>query len=306
MSLSINNLFGLEGVPKEDINQIFDTAFSFREVLEREVKKVPTLKGITIVNLFFEPSTRTKNSFALAEKRLSADTVNFSASSSSLKKGESLKDTVQNLCAMKLDVVVMRHSVPGSVRMLSKFVDAVVINAGDGTHEHPTQALLDMMSLKEKFGKIEDLNIAIIGDIKHSRVARSNIYGLKTMGANIKICGPPTFMPADVEALGVDYTYDIDETLNFADAVNVLRIQKERQGSGLLPSMREYRQEFGLTKERMNNLENKVTILHPGPMNRQIEIDSEVADGENSIILEQVLNGVAIRMAVLFLLSGNR
>ncbi|HMA61335.1 MAG TPA: aspartate carbamoyltransferase catalytic subunit [bacterium] len=305
MSLSIDNLYGLEGVPKADVDQILDTAFSFREVLERPVKKVPTLKGTTVVNLFFEPSTRTKNSFALAEKRLSADTVNFSAASSSLEKGESLKDTIQNLFAMKMDVVVMRHPTPGSVKMLGDFVDAVIINAGDGTHEHPTQALLDMMSIKEKFGKLEDLNITIVGDIKHSRVALSNIYGLKTMGANVMLCAPPTFLPAEVDSLGVEVTYDINEALDFADAVNVLRIQKERQGKGLIPSLREYRQTFGITRDRLEKLKKPITIMHPGPMNRQVEIDSEIADGENAIILDQVLNGVAIRMAVLFLLSGN-
>jgi aspartate carbamoyltransferase catalytic subunit len=305
MSLSIDNLLGLENVPQSDIDQILDAAFSFREVLERPVKKVPTLKGTTVVNLFFEPSTRTKNSFSLAEKRLSADVVSFSAASSSLKKGESLKDTIQNLCAMKMDVVVMRHPTPGSVKMLADFVDAVIINAGDGTHEHPTQALLDMMSIKEKFGEIQDLNVAIIGDIKHSRVALSNIYGLKTMGANVMLCAPPTFIPFGIESMGVKITYDIDEALEFADAVNVLRIQKERQGKGLIPTLREYRKEFGLTRDRIADLKKPLTIMHPGPMNRQVEIDSEIADGENAIILDQVLNGVAVRMAILFLLSGS-
>jgi aspartate carbamoyltransferase catalytic subunit len=258
-----------------------------------------------VVNLFFEPSTRTKNSFSLAEKRLSADVVSFSAASSSLNKGESLKDTIQNLCAMKMDVVVMRHPTPGSVKMLADFVDAVIINAGDGTHEHPTQALLDMMSIKEKFGEIQDLNVAIIGDIKHSRVALSNIYGLKTMGANVMLCAPPTFIPFGIESMGVKITYDIDEALEFADAVNVLRIQKERQGKGLIPTLREYRKEFGLTRDRIADLKKPLTIMHPGPMNRQVEIDSEIADGENAIILDQVLNGVAVRMAILFLLSGS-
>ncbi|MBL7136961.1 MAG: aspartate carbamoyltransferase catalytic subunit, partial [Candidatus Marinimicrobia bacterium] len=282
------------------------TAFSFREVLERPVKKVPTLQGKTIVNLFFEPSTRTRISFELAEKRLSADTVNFSASTSSLSKGESLKDTIQNLFAMKIDVVVMRHSVPGAVKLLAQFVDAVIINAGDGTHEHPTQALLDMMSLKEKVGDLEDLNVAIIGDIRHSRVALSNIYGLKTMGANIMLCGPPTFIPYGVESLGVSVTYDLDEALVFADTVNVLRIQKERQDIGQIPSLREYRRLYGLTRERLNKLKKQITILHPGPINRQVEIDSEIADSEHSIILHQVLNGVAIRMAILYLLASGK
>ena len=306
MNLSIKHLFGLQGVPKDDITAILDTAFSFREVLERPVKKVPTLQGKTIVNLFFEPSTRTRISFELAEKRLSADTVNFSASTSSLSKGESLKDTIQNLFAMKIDVVVMRHSVPGAVKLLAQFVDAVIINAGDGTHEHPTQALLDMMSLKEKVGDLEDLNVAIIGDIRHSRVALSNIYGLKTMGANIMLCGPPTFIPYGVESLGVSVTYDLDEALKFADTVNVLRIQKERQDIGQIPSLREYRSLYGLTRERLNKLKKQITILHPGPINRQVEIDSEVADSEHSIILHQVLNGVAIRMAILYLLAGGK
>ena len=306
MNLSIKHLFGLQGVPKDDITAILDTAFSFREVLERPVKKVPTLQGKTIVNLFFEPSTRTRISFELAEKRLSADTVNFSASTSSLSKGESLKDTIQNLFAMKIDVVVMRHSVPGAVKLLAQFVDAVIINAGDGTHEHPTQALLDMMSLKEKVGDLEDLNVAIIGDIRHSRVALSNIYGLKTMGANIMLCGPPTFIPYGVESLGVSVTYDLDEALKFADTVNVLRIQKERQDIGQIPSLREYRRLYGLTRERLNKLKKQITILHPGPINRQVEIDSEVADSEHSIILHQVLNGVAIRMAILYLLASGK
>ncbi len=306
MNLSIKHLFGLQGVPKDDITAILDTAFSFREVLERPVKKVPTLQGKTIVNLFFEPSTRTRISFELAEKRLSADTVNFSASSSSLSKGESLKDTIQNLFAMKMDVVVMRHPAPGSVKLLSQFVDAVIINAGDGTHEHPTQALLDMMSLKEKVGELEGLNVAIIGDIRHSRVALSNIYGLKTMGANIMLCGPPTFIPYGVESLGVDVTYNLDEALAFADTVNVLRIQKERQDIGQFPSLREYRNLYGLTRERLDKLKKQITIMHPGPINRQVEIDSEIADSEHSIILHQVLNGVAIRMAILYLLAGGK
>jgi aspartate carbamoyltransferase catalytic subunit len=236
MNLSIIHLLGLEGVPRDDINATLDTAFSFREVLERPIKKVPTLRNITVLNLFFENSTRTRISFELAEKRLSADLVNFSASGSSLAKGETLRDTIQNIYAMKVDVVVMRHPVPGSVRLLAQFVDAVVINAGDGTHEHPTQALLDMMSIKEKCGSLEDLNVAIIGDIRHSRVALSNIYGLRTMGANVLLCGPPTFIPYGVESLGVKVTYDLDEALAFADVINVLRIQKERQGKGLIPS----------------------------------------------------------------------
>lgn len=306
MNLSIKHLYGLEGVPKEDITLILDTAFSFREVLERPVKKVPTLLGKTIVNLFFENSTRTRISFELAEKRLSADMVNFSASGSSLTKGESLKDTIQNLYAMKMDAIVMRHPVPGSVKLLSQFVDAIMINAGDGTHEHPTQGLLDIMSLKEKFGKVDGLNVAIIGDIRHSRVALSNIFGLKAMGANVVLCGPPTFIPYGVESLGVRVVYNLDEALQFADAVNLLRIQRERQGKGLIPSLREYRNLYGLTRERLNKLKKPLTILHPGPINRGVEIDADVADGEHSIILHQVLNGVAVRMAILFLLVGGK
>jgi len=306
MNLSIKHLLGLEGVPRDDINAILDTAFSFREVLERPIKKVPTLRSITVLNLFFENSTRTRISFELAEKRLSADMVNFSASGSSLAKGETLRDTVQNIYAMKVDVVVMRHPVPGSVKLLSQFVDAVVINAGDGTHEHPTQALLDMMSIKEKCGSLEDLNVAIIGDIRHSRVALSNIYGLRTMGANVLLCGPPTFIPYGVESLGVKVTYDLDEALDFADVINVLRIQKERQGKGLIPSLREYRNVYGVTQQRLSKLKKTITIMHPGPINRGVEIDSDVADSEHSIILHQVLNGVAVRMSILFLLAGGK
>ncbi|MBL7066602.1 MAG: aspartate carbamoyltransferase catalytic subunit [Candidatus Marinimicrobia bacterium] len=306
MNLSIKHLFGLEGVPKEDIDSILDTAFSFREVLERPIKKVPTLKGVTVVNLFFENSTRTRISFELAEKRLSADTVNFSAASSSLTKGESLRDTIQNLFAMKMDVVVMRHPVPGSVKLLAQFVDAVVINAGDGTHEHPTQALLDMMSMKEKYGSLDGLNVAIIGDIRHSRVALSNIFGLKTMGANVLLCGPPTFIPYGAESLGVKVTYKLDEALEFADVVNILRIQRERQGKGQIPSLREYRNVYGITQQRLSKLKRPITIMHPGPINRGVEVDSDVADSEHSIILHQVLNGVAVRMSILYLLAGGR
>lgn len=306
MNLSIKHLLGLEGVPREDIEAILKTAFSFREVLERPIKRVPTLQGKTIVNLFFENSTRTRISFELAEKRLSADTVNFSSTGSSLAKGESLKDTVRNLYAMKIDAVVMRHAVPGSVKLLSQFIDAVVINAGDGTHEHPTQALLDMMSLQEKLGTLEGLNVAIIGDIRHSRVALSNIFGLRTMGANIVLCGPPTFMPYGIEELGVRVTYDLDEALAFADAINVLRIQRERQGKGLIPSLREYRNTFGVTRQRLEKLRKSITILHPGPINRGVEIDTDIADSEHSIILHQVLNGVAVRMAILYLLLGGK
>ena len=298
------HLISLEKFPKEDIQQIIDTAFNFKEVLERPIKKVPSLQGKTIVNLFFENSTRTRISFELAQKRLSADTVNFSASTSSLKKGESFKDTAQNIEAMKIDAVVMRHPSPGAPYQLKKFINAQIINAGDGTHEHPTQAILDMMSIKEKFGKIKDLNVAIIGDIYHSRVARSNIYGLVTMGANVTVCGPPNLVPKEISDLGVDVNYDIDEVVEWADAVNILRIQRERMGIGLIPSSREYRRLFGVTYERMSRRDKELVIMHPGPMNRGVEIDSEVADSDQAIILEQVLNGVASRMSILYLLLG--
>ncbi len=304
--LNHKHLLGLENFPKEDIQQIIDTAFKFREVLDRPIKKVPSLQGVTIVNLFFENSTRTRISFELAQKRLSADTVNFSASSSSLKKGESFKDTAQNIEAMKIDAVVMRHPTPGSPKHLTEFINAQVINAGDGTHEHPTQAILDMMSLQDRFGKIKDLNVAIIGDIEHSRVARSNIYGLVTMGANVTICGPSNLIPDYFADYGVNINYNIDEVLEWADAVNILRIQRERMGVGLIPSDREYRALFGITEERLVRRHNELVIMHPGPMNRGVEIDDRVADSDQAIILDQVLNGVASRMSILYLLLGSK
>ena len=300
------HLLGLKDYPAEDIKSIIDTAFSFKEVLERPIKKVPSLNGKTIVNLFFENSTRTRISFELAQKRLSADTVNFSASTSSLKKGETFKDTAQNLEAMKIDAVVMRHPTPGAPVHLTKHIDAVVINAGDGTHEHPTQAILDMTSLYEKFGYLKGLKIAIIGDISHSRVALSNIYGLKIMGAQVTLCGPATLIPPFVEELGVNVNYNVDETIEWADALNVLRIQRERMGGGLLPSIREYRNLFGITTERLSRHKKELVIMHPGPMNRGVEIDSSVADSDQAIILNQVLNGVASRMAILYLLLGGK
>ena len=300
------HLLGLEHYPAEDIVSIIDTAFSFREVLDRPIKKVPSLQGKTIVNLFFENSTRTRISFELAQKRLSADTVNFSASSSSLKKGESFKDSVQNIEAMKIDAVVMRHPDPGASLLLTKYVDSVVINAGDGTHEHPTQAILDMTSLQERFGKVKDLRIGIIGDIMYSRVARSNIYGLKKLGAEVILCGPTTLIPPHTDSLGVRVTHDLDEVLDWADAINVLRIQLERMDRGLFPSVREYRNLFGITSERLKKHNKEIVIMHPGPMNRGIEIDSSVADGKEAIILDQVLNGVASRMAILYLLLGGK
>ena len=300
------HLLGLENYPAQDIQTIIDTAFSFKEVLERPIKKVPSLQGKTIVNLFFENSTRTRISFELAQKRLSADTVNFSASSSSLKKGETFKDTAQNIEAMKIDAVVMQHPTPGSPLQLTNYIDAIVINAGDGTHEHPTQAILDMTSLQEKFGYLKGLKIGIIGDIAHSRVALSNIYGLKIMGADITLCGPSTLIPPYAEDLGVEVSYNIDEVIDWADALNVLRIQRERMGGGMIPSIREYRNLFGITTERLTYHKKEIVIMHPGPMNRGVEIDSAVADSDQAIILDQVLNGVASRMAILYLLLGGK
>ena len=264
------------------------------------------MQGKTIVNLFFENSTRTRISFELAQKRLSADTVNFSASTSSLKKGETFKDTVQNIEAMKIDAVVMRHPTPGSPLHLTKYIDAIVINAGDGTHEHPTQAILDMMSLHEKFGYLEGLKVGILGDISHSRVALSNIYGLQTMGAEVTLCGPSTLVPPYAEELGVKVNYNVDEVIEWADAINVLRIQRERMKGGLLPSIREYRNLFGITKDRLSKHKKEIVIMHPGPMNRGVEIDSVIADSDQAIILDQVLNGVASRMAILYLLLGGK
>ena len=302
--LSQKHFIGIEDYNVEDLQKIIDTGYIFREILERPIKKVPSLTGKDIVNLFFENSTRTKLSFELAEKRLSADITNFSASSSSLKKGESLKDTIQNICSMKMDAVVMRHPVPGSPVQLTQYVDSVVINAGDGKHGHPTQAMLDMMSLHEKFGYLKDLKIAIIGDILHSRVALSNIFGLVKMGAKVTLCGPPHLIPVQIEKLGVKINYKIDEVMEWADALNILRIQRERMGVGLIPSIREYRSTFGITEQRMKNHKKELVFLHPGPMNRGVEIDSIVADSDQAIILDQVLNGVAVRMSILYLLLG--
>ena len=300
------HLLGLKDYPGEDIQSIIDTAYKFKEVLDRPIKKVPSLNGKTIVNLFFENSTRTRISFELAQKRLSADTVNFSASTSSLKKGETFKDTVQNIESMKIDAVVMRHPTPGSPLQLTNYIDAIVINAGDGTHEHPTQAILDMMSLHERFGYLKGLKVAIIGDVTHSRVALSNIYGLKTMGAEVTLCGPSTLIPRFAEDLGVNVNYSVDEVIEWADALNVLRIQRERMQGGLLPSIREYRNLFGITSERIKKHKKEIVVMHPGPMNRGVEIDSTVADSDQAIILDQVLNGVASRMSILFLLLGGK
>ena len=306
MSLKIRHLLGLEGVSADDIALILDTAVSFKEVLSRTIPKVPTLRGVTVVNLFYEPSTRTRISFELAEKRLSADTINFSTSGSSVAKGESLKDTVWNIEAMKIDIVVIRHQAAGSPHYLAECCSSTIINAGDGAHEHPTQGLLDMYTIREKYGKIEGLKVVIIGDIKHSRVARSNIWGLLTMGADVSVCGPPTLLPVEMEKFGVKVFDDLDEALMGADVVNVLRIQKERQQGGLLPSLREYKRFYGITRERLKNLNENFTIMHPGPMNRGVEISSEVAEAPYSVILPQVTNGVAVRMAILYLLSARR
>jgi aspartate carbamoyltransferase catalytic subunit len=304
MTFKEGHLLGLEYTDKEDIELILNTAKSFREILERPIKKVPTLQGKTVVNLFFESSTRTRISFELAEKRLSADSVNFSSSTSSVKKGETLLDTARNIEAMKIDMVVIRHQSPGAPNFLARNLEANIINAGDGAHEHPTQALLDMMTLLEKHKSLEGLRVAIIGDISHSRVALSNIYGLLKMGAKVTLCGPATLIPRDIERLGVDVCYHIDEVLQKVDVINILRIQLERQDSGLFPSLREYHNYFGITRERLDRLSQPITIMHPGPINRGVEISSDVADSEHSLILNQVTNGVAIRMAVLYLLSG--
>jgi aspartate carbamoyltransferase catalytic subunit len=303
MPLSSRHLLGLQGVPKEDIQLILDTATTFREVLERPIKRVPTLQGKTIVNLFYENSTRTRISFELAEKRLSADPVNFAVSSSSVSKGESFKDTIRNIEAMKVDMAVVRHSAAGAPLYLTKICNANIINAGDGIHEHPTQALLDMYSIREKLMKIEGLKICIVGDIAHSRVALSNIYGLKTMGAEVSVCGPLTMIPRFIEELGIKVIYDIDEAIQENDVLNVLRIQLERKAREYFPSIREYARYFGITEERLEKNGKDILILHPGPINRGVEISSAVADGLNQIILRQVTNGVAIRMAVLYLLG---
>ena len=304
MALSIKHLLGLEGVSKEDITLILDTADSFFEVLQREIPQVPTLRGKTIVNLFFENSTRTRMSFELAEKRLSANPLNFSTSTSSVAKGESLRDTMRNIEAMKIDMVVVRHSAAGAPSFLTRCTNASIINAGDGLHEHPTQALLDMMTIRQKRKKLEGLKVAIIGDVLHSRVARSNAWGMKTMGMDVTLCGPPTLLPQHPDVLGVNVTDSMDEALRGADVVMLLRLQLERQGSGLFPSIREYRERYGLDLDKLNKLPGDIIVMHPGPINRGIELASNVADCGKSVILDQVTNGVAVRMAVLFLLGG--
>ncbi|MCO6473171.1 MAG: aspartate carbamoyltransferase catalytic subunit [Melioribacteraceae bacterium] len=303
MPLSNRHLLGLYGIPREDIQLILDTSSTFREVLERPIKKVPTLTGKTIVNLFFENSTRTRISFELAQKRLSADTVNFSTSMSSTKKGETFKDTVKNIEAMKIDMIVVRHQSAGVPHFLTKISNANIINAGDGRHEHPTQALLDMYSIREKFKSFEGLRLCIVGDIAHSRVALSNIHGLITMGAKVSVCGPPTMIPRGIESLGVKVLHSIDKAIQENDVLNVLRIQLERKAGTNIPSVREYHNYFGITAERIEKNNPNIVILHPGPINRGVELSSEVADGPYQIILNQVTNGVAVRMAVLYLLG---
>jgi aspartate carbamoyltransferase catalytic subunit len=306
MKLKSRHLLGLEGLATEEITLIMDTAESFREIIERPIKKVPTLRGVTVLNLFYEPSTRTRISFELAEKRLSADTISFSTSTSSVKKGESLKDTVRNIEALKINMIVVRHLSSGVPYLLAQCTDSNIINAGDGGHEHPTQALLDMFTIRRKYKKLKGLRVVLVGDIKHSRVVRSNIWGLKAMGASVAVCGPSTLLPHEVEQFGVDVYTHLEEAIDGADVVNIMRIQLERQQAGLLPSQREYTNLFGITKERLKLLNKNYTIMHPGPMNRGVEITSEVADSDSSVILEQVTNGQAVRMAVLYLLSGKK
>ena len=291
---------------KEDINLIFETADHFKQVINRPIKKVPSLRDITIANLFFENSTRTKLSFEIAEKRLSADILNFSSSNSSVTKGETLIDTVNNILSMKVDMVVMRHPNPGAADFLSRHVNAKIINAGDGAHEHPTQALLDAFSIREKYGELKGKNIVIVGDILHSRVALSNIFCLKKLGANVRVCGPLTLIPKHIVSLGIEVMTNLKEALNWCDVAMMLRIQLERQDMKFFPSLREYSMLYGLDKQLLDSLDKEITIMHPGPINRGVEITSDVADSKQSIILEQVQNGVAIRMAVLYLLAGKK
>ena len=302
--LSVDHLLGIKDLQKEDIELIFQTAENFKEVINRPIKKVPSLRDITIANAFFENSTRTKLSFELAEKRSSADVINFSSSGSSVKKGETLLDTINNILAMKVDMLVIRHSSVGAPHYLSKHIKAKIVNAGDGTHEHPTQALLDTFSMHEKFGDLKGLKVAICGDIVHSRVALSNIFALKKLGAEVMICGPSTLLPKHSSSLGVIEEYDIKKALQWCDVANVLRIQLERQQESYFPSLREYALYSGINKELLDSLNKEITIMHPGPINRGVEITSDVADSKQSIILDQVENGVAVRMAVLYLLAG--
>ncbi len=303
-NLSVNHLLGIKYLNRKDIDLIFKTSDNFKKIINQPIKKVPSLRDVTIANLFFENSTRTKLSFEIAEKRLSADVLNFSSAASSVKKGETLLDTVNNILAMKVDMVVMRHPNPGASIFLSRNINASIINAGDGTHEHPTQALLDAYSIREKFGEINSKKIVIVGDILHSRVALSNIFCLKMLGANVAVCGPMTLMPKYLKDLGVNYFANLKDALNWCDIANVLRIQLERQDVKLFPSLREYANTYGINKNILENLNDEITIMHPGPINRGVELTSDVADSSHSLILDQVENGVAIRMAVLYLLAN--
>jgi aspartate carbamoyltransferase catalytic subunit len=303
MALRTKDLLGIKGMTSEEIKLILDTAASFKDVSERDIKKVPTLRGKTVINLFYEASTRTRTSFELAGKRLSADVINISTSTSSVVKGETLLDTARNIEAMKCDMIIVRHSCSGAPEYLSTRLKSAVINAGDGAHEHPTQALLDMFTIREKLGMLEGLTVAIVGDIMHSRVARSNILGLTTMGARVRVCGPPTMIPAGIESMGAEVYYDMDRAVERADVVMMLRLQLERQAAGLFPGVREYAQLYGLNRARLERAQTHALVMHPGPMNRGVEIASDVADN-GSVILDQVTNGVAVRMAVMFLLAG--
>jgi aspartate carbamoyltransferase catalytic subunit len=302
--LSVNHLLGIKYLTKDDMQLIFETADHFKEVINRPIKKVPSLRDITIANLFFENSTRTKLSFELAEKRLSADVINFSASQSSVKKGETLIDTVNNILSMKVDMVVMRHPKPGACVFLSEHVSASIINAGDGAHEHPTQGLLDTYSIREKYGEVKNKNVVIVGDILHSRVALSNIFALKLLGANVMVCGPRTLLPKHIDKLGVKVETNLRKALNWCDVANMLRVQNERMDVSYFPSTREYVQQYGVNKELLDSIDKNITIMHPGPINRGVEITSDVADSKQAIILNQVENGVAIRMAVIYLLAS--
>lgn len=304
--LSTKHLLGIKYITRKDIELIFQTAAGFKEVINRPIKKVPSLRDVTIANIFFENSTRTKLSFELAERRLSADVVNFAASSSSVSKGETLLDTVNNILAMKVDMVVMRHPAPGAHHFLAQHIDASIINAGDGTHEHPTQALLDAFSIQEKLGTLENKNILIVGDILHSRVALSNIFCLQKLGANVKVCGPPTLIPRYLPQLGVSVEFDIRKALEWCDVANILRIQLERQDIKFIPSIREYAMYYGVNSQILKEIGKPVVIMHPGPINRGVELTSDVADSEYAIILDQVENGVAVRMAVMYLLAESR
>ena len=302
--LSQKHLLGIKDITKEDIELIFETADTFKQVINRPIKKVPSLRDVTIANVFFENSTRTRLSFELAQKRLSADVINFSASNSSVKKGETLLDTVNNILAMKVDMIVMRHASAGAAHFLAKHIKANIVNAGDGTHEHPTQALLDSFSIRERLGEVSGKKVAIIGDILHSRVALSNIFALKKLGAKVMVCGPPTLLPKFIGSLGVEVEFDVMKALQWCDVANVLRIQLERQQIKYFPSLREYSLYYGISRKMLDRLDKKIVIMHPGPINRGVELSSDAADSEHSIILDQVENGVAVRMAVLYLLAG--